>query len=45
MGLHQPVCQMNKNFNKTAGQFAHESYPSCVVRATDIAIEAYNKSH
>ena len=43
-GLHQPVCQLNKNFNQTAGQVAHEGYPSCVVRATDIAIEAYNKS-
>ena len=44
MGLHQPVCQMNKNFNQTAGQVSHKSYLSCVVRATDIA-ETYNKSH
>ena len=39
------VCRMNKNFNLTAGQVAHKSYPSCVVRATDIAMEAYNNSH
>ena len=41
----EPVCQMNKNFNQTAGQVAHKSYPSSVVRATDIAMEAYNNSH
>ena len=40
-----PVCQMNTNFNQTAGQVAHKSNPSCVVRATDIAMEAYNNSH
>ena len=40
-----PVCQMNKHFNQTARQVAYKSYPSCVVRATDIAMEAYNKSH
>ena len=38
-------CHMNKNFNQTAGQVAHKSYPSCVVRATDIAMEGYNDSH
>ena len=35
------VCQMNKNFNQAAGQVAHKSYPSCVVMATDIAMDAY----
>ena len=39
------VCHMNKNFNQTAGQVANKSYLSCVVRATDIAMEAYNNSH
>ena len=34
-----------QNFNQTAGQVAHKSYPSCVVRATGIAMEAYNNSH
>ena len=33
---------MNKKFNRTAGQVAHKSYPSCIVRATDIAMEAIN---
>ena len=37
-----PVCQMNKNFNKTAGQVAHKSYLSCSVRTKDITMEAYN---
>ena len=41
----QVVHQMNKNFNQTEGQVAHKNYLSCVVRATDIAMEAYNKSH
>ena len=36
---------MNKKFNQTAGQIAQKSYLSCVVRATDIAREAYNNSH
>ena len=36
---------MNKNFNQTAGEVAQKSYLSYVVRATDIAIEAYNNSH
>ena len=36
---------MKKKFNLTAGQVAHKSYPSCVVTATDTAMEAYNKSH
>ena len=36
---------MNKKINQTAGQVAHKSYPSCVIGATDIAIEAYNNSH
>ena len=43
-GMHQPpvpVCHMNKYLNQTAGQVAHKSYPSCVVRATDIAMEVY----
>ena len=31
---------MNKNFNQTAGQVAPKSYPSCVVKATNIAMEA-----
>ena len=39
------VCHMNKNFNQTAGQIAHKSYPSGVVRAADIAMEAYNNSN
>ena len=38
------MCHMNKNFNKTAGQVGHKSYPPCVVRETDIAMEAYNNS-
>ena len=33
---------MNKKFNQTAGQVAHKSYPPCVIRATDNAMEAYN---
>ena len=40
-----PMCQMNKNFNQTAGQVAYNSYQSCVVKATDIAMEAYNNSY
>ena len=36
---------MNKNFNQTAGQVAHESYPSCVVSATDIVMNASNNNH
>ena len=36
---------MNKNLNQTGGQVAHESYPSFVAMATDIATEAYNNSH
>ena len=36
---------MNKNFNQTAGQVAHKSYLSSVVRATDITMDAYNNSH
>ena len=39
------LCHMNKSFNQIAGQAAHKSYPPCVVRATDIAMEAYNNSH
>ena len=31
---------MNKYFNQTAGQVAPKSYPSCVVKATNIAMEA-----
>ena len=41
MGLI-PVCQMNKNFNKTAGEVAHKSYLSSTVRTKDITMEAYN---
>ena len=41
----QAVCQMNKKLNQTAGQVAHKSYLSCVVRAMDIAMEGYNNSH
>ena len=40
--VFKSVCQMNKYFNQTAGQVAH---PVCVVRATDITMEAYNNSH
>ena len=36
---------MKKNFSQTAGQVAHKSYLSCVVKATDIAMEAYNNCH
>ena len=36
---------MNRNFNQTEGQVAHKSYPFCVVRTTDIVMEAYNNSH
>ena len=39
------VCHMNKKFNHTARQVAHKSYPSCVVRATDISMEAYSNSY
>ena len=39
------VCHMNKKLNQTAGQVAHKSYQSCVVRATDIVMEANNNSH
>ena len=41
------VCHVKKKFNQTAGQVAHKSYLSCVVMATDIAMEAYmyNNSH
>ena len=39
------MCHMNKNFSQTVGQVVHKSYQSCVVRATHIAMEAYNKSH
>ena len=39
------MCHMNKIFKQTAGQVAPKSYPSCVVRATDIAMESYNNSH
>ena len=35
---------MNKKFNQT-GQVVHKSYPSCVIRATDNAMEAYNDSN
>ena len=35
-----PVCHMNKNFNQTAGLVAPKSYPSRVVKATNIAMEA-----
>ena len=28
-----PMCQMKKYFNQTAGQVAHKSYLSCVIRA------------
>ena len=31
---------MNKNFKQTTGQIAPKSYPSCVVKATNIAMEA-----
>ena len=40
-----PVCHMNKKINHTAGQVAHKSNLSCVVRPTNIAMEAYNNSH
>ena len=43
--MSQAVCHMNTNFNQTVGQVAHKSYLSCVFRATDIAMEAYNNSH
>ena len=33
------MCHVNKNFDQTAGQVAHKSYPFGAVRATDIAIE------
>ena len=36
---------MNKNFSQTAGQAAHKSYPSCVLRETDITMEVYNNGH
>ena len=36
---------MKKDFNQTAGQVAYKSYPFCIVRTTDIAMEGYNNSH
>ena len=39
------VCHMNKILNKIAGQVAQKMYLSCFIKATDIAMEAYNKSH
>ena len=44
-GIKASVCHMNKKFNQTAGQVAHKSYQSCVVRATDIVMKADNNSH
>ena len=35
LNVHLTVCQMNENFNQTAGQVVHKSNPSCVVRARD----------
>ena len=35
------VCHMNQKFTQTAGQVAHKSNSSCVVRAADIAMESY----
>ena len=40
----EAVCQINKTFNQTAGQVANKSYLSCIVRATDIAMETYSNS-
>ena len=31
-----------RNFDQTTEQVAHKSYSSCVVRTTDIIMEAYN---
>ena len=36
---------MNKKFKQIEGQVAHKGYLSCVVCATDIALETYKNRH